>query len=521
MPEPKRDVLAELEAMIAGLSAKDRADLAKAAEVELSKPWLPVPGPQADAYYSKADILLFGGASGGGKSSLLVGCAITDHSRSVIYRRAYADISGLEEELEKLNGGRNGYNSTTTTWRRGGRSLKFEALEKPNAEESAQGKARSFIGLDEGAQLTVKKVRFVMGWLRPSGDPNERCRMVIASNPPMSGEGDWMIEWFAPWLDPTFENQAEPGELRWAYFKDDDTVWVDGPGVTVLGEQEYTHQSRTFIPSKVDDNPYLKDTGYKGRIQNLPEPMRSKLLYGDFLAGRQDDDWQVIPSAWLTEANNRWRRANPDKRRRMLALSADIALGGADNLVLAALHEDNWFAPLKVYPGSQFGGQTGSSEIASLMLRERRDGADLSLDGTGGWGAGVRSHLGKDHETECAAIVFSKGSSSRSLGGLDYENLRVDMYWSFREALDPELGAGLMIPPDPRLFAELTAQRYTVSGTKIKMPPKEKQPVSPDRADGTVMVWRRRNAWARKAAIKAQNKPLATPVPAGPSSWMG
>ena len=35
-------------------------------------PWIPSPGPQTQAFYSEADILLYGGEPGGGKSSLLL-----------------------------------------------------------------------------------------------------------------------------------------------------------------------------------------------------------------------------------------------------------------------------------------------------------------------------------------------------------------------------------------------------------------------------------------------------------------
>src|SRR5690606_38452373 len=65
-----------------------------AATGEFSK-WAPTVGPQRDAYYSKADILLYGGAGGGGKSDLGLGLAFTAHRRSLVLRRTYTDLSGL------------------------------------------------------------------------------------------------------------------------------------------------------------------------------------------------------------------------------------------------------------------------------------------------------------------------------------------------------------------------------------------------------------------------------------------
>ena len=57
--------------------------------------------------------------------------------------------------------------------------------------------------------------------------------------------------------------------------------------------------TRTFIPSRVTDNPYLMATGYISTLQSLPEPLRSQMLKGDFEAGTEDDPWQVIPTQWV------------------------------------------------------------------------------------------------------------------------------------------------------------------------------------------------------------------------------
>ena len=44
--------------------------------------WVPNPGPQTDAYFSPADELFYGGQSGGGKTDLGLGLALTAHRRS-------------------------------------------------------------------------------------------------------------------------------------------------------------------------------------------------------------------------------------------------------------------------------------------------------------------------------------------------------------------------------------------------------------------------------------------------------
>lgn len=512
------DVLGELEALIRDMSPEEKAELDAILEEELSQPWLPTPGPQSDAYFSKADLLLYGGAAGGGKTDLILGLALTQHKRIAIFRRAYTDLRGIVERLAELVGSV-GLARKPPVYRNGSRLIEFGALAVPGSEESWQGIAHDLVCFDEGAQLSVAKVAFVMGWVR-SADPEQRCRVVIASNPPTGGEGAWLMDWFAPWLDPLFPNPAKAGELCWAITQGTDTKWVDGPGVTQIEGEDYTHESRTFIPAMLDDNPYLRETDYRARIQNMPEPLRSILLKGDFLAGRQDHEWQVIPSEWVRLANERWSRM-PVKRRRMLTLAADVALGGADDTALAALHEDGWFGPIITRKGAEM---SKPDEIAALMLVNQKDGADLSVDGTGGWGSGVASHLRKDHNLDCALIVFSKGSEARTLDGkLGFANLRAEMGWRFREALDPEGDDPVALPPDARLAAELTTPRYQIKGENILIESKDdirkRLMTSTDRADAAWMALHRRKAALRKL-LKADKPAKRTSRPSA-QDWMG
>src|SRR5262245_7261606 len=277
-------------------SAESRVAFDRALAEKLAQPWLPDSEnrPQVKAYHSKADLLLYGGAAGGGKTDLLIGLALTAHQRSVIFRGAYVDLRGVEERLIEILGSRDGYNATDMALRRGGRLVEFGALEKPGSEFSWQGRPHDFIGFDEGAQLAESKVRFVMGWLR-SATPGQRCRVVIASNPPIGGEGEWLITWFAPWLDPAFDNPAQPGELRWRCMRADGTfTWVDTPGTHEIDGEQLEALSCTFIPARLDDNRFLRNTGYRAQIMAMPEPLRAKLLKGDFLAGKDDAIQQVI-----------------------------------------------------------------------------------------------------------------------------------------------------------------------------------------------------------------------------------
>ena len=374
MSEPDTDPAA-FEAALAKASAQERKLIDTLHVHQITAPWAPEPTnqPQFDAYHSEADLLLYGGAAGGG-NDLLLGLGLTAHRHSVIFRRTYVDLNDMERRLIAIRGTRAGYNSVDMALQFDGRVIEFGALERPGSELTWQGRPHDFIGFDEGAQLPESKVRFVMGWLR-SEDPDQRCRVVIASNPPIGAQGEWLIPWFAPWLDPAFPDPAKPGELRWRCMRADGSIaWMDGPGMHTIDGTPLLAISCTFIPARLSDNRYLHDTKYLAQLMNLAEPLRSKLLHGDFSAGREDAANQVIRSAWVSEAQGRWK---PDGGQglKMLTLGVDVAKGGADETVLAALY-GTWIAPLITarhgYGQRPGGGGAGGGACARRRADQHR-----------------------------------------------------------------------------------------------------------------------------------------------------
>lgn len=494
-----------IEDVLSRLVGPDKASLKSAVSHHLLSAFIPNTGPQTAALLSDADILLYGGAAGGGKTALEVGAYFLNHYSGLILRREAVQLDGIIEFCKQIGEPRFGHfvggNENVFKRNDGGR-LKFAGLNQPDDWRKHAGNARDFMAFDEAGEFLRDQVFSLIGWLR-STRPGQRCRVILGSNPPRGGDGAWLIEEFAPWLDPLHPNPAVPGELRWAIVVASVTEWVDGPGEYLRDGEWYEAMSRTFIPAKLDDNPYLRDTKYRAVLQGLPEPLRSQLLYGDFLAGREDHEWQVIPTDWVKAAQERWKRA-PQKRRRMLALSADVAIGGRDNLVIGSLHVDNWFAPLEAIKGVDV---KNSVVVANNMLRLRRDNADVSIDLTGGWGEGAKTQLEENQGTPCHGIVYSAASGARTYNDkFGFKNLRAEMYWRLREALDPEGGTDerLMLPDDARLLAELTTPRWALKGTDILIEAKEdikaRVGSSPDRADTVVQLWHRKDEAVIRAA---------------------
>lgn len=465
------------------------------------KIWEPVVGPQMLAYHSPADELFYGGQAGGGKSDLLLGLAITAHKRSVILRREQVQLGDLILRSHELLGDKGRYNSALKIWKQipGGRHLEFCGCELEEDKIKHKGRARDFYGFDEAADFTETQYLFITAWNR-STVPGQRCRVVCASNPPTSVEGEWMIRRWAAWIDPSHPNPARPGELRWyVRLKGGEEREVEGPEEIEFQGERIKPKSRTFIPAKLSDNPYLRDTGYAATLQALPEPLRSQLLYGDFMIGRGDDPWQLLPTDWVRAAMDRWT-PEPPKRYvpvgeegereeqlvPMTCMGVDVAHGG-DNRTVIATRRGWWYAPLVVLKGTE---TPDGQSVAGQVCLHREDDCYVHIDAVG-WGSSVVDIL--QHDPRVIGVNFSSRTKNRDKSGrLGFTNVRAEAYWKFRELLEPGSGAELALPPDPELLGELCSMRWTVQVNGIKIESKEevrkRLGKSPDKADAVVLA---------------------------------
>lgn len=473
----------------------------RVAAVQESRVWTPFPGPQALAYESPADVLGYGGAAGGGKSQLLLGLSVTRHVRSIIFRREATQGRGLVDDARLILGDMGRLNENTGVWRDlpGGRQIEFAGVKDHGDEQKFKGRPHDLVCYDEADQFTEYMVRFLQGWNRTSV-PGQRCRVVMAFNPPSSAEGRWIVSYFGPWLDPKHPRPAAPGELRWYATLPDgrEVERLDGEPFEVRDErtgrsERITPRSRTFVPARVQDNPALMATNYVATLQAMPEPLRSQLLYGDFRAGVQDDVWQVIPTAWVEAAMARWR---PDGRghRPLDCVGADVARGGDDQTVFAPRF-GTWFGRLQKYPGRQTVDGPAAAALLALHLNVERTPANaeavINVDIIGVGGAAYDSIKGLGLDARPINFAAKSGKRDRS-GRLALTNLRAEAYWKFREALDPNSGENLALPPDPELLADLTAPRWANTAAGIRIESKDeivkRLKRSPDRGDAVVLA---------------------------------
>jgi hypothetical protein len=502
---------ARLDALLRRATPDERAEIVRlAASDTIAAPWRPQPGAQAQALESEADITGYGGAAGGGKSDLVAGLALTRHRRSLILRREKAQTDGIVQRIAEILGSTIGFNRGRGAWRlpdgAGTRLIEFGGLDNPGDHHKWQGRAHDLIAYDEATEMREAQVRFTMGWARTS-DPAQRARVVMTFNPPTSAEGRWVIEYFAPWLDDRHPNPATPGELRWFTTirgRDMEVPRAD-PFVLFRGDPLYdfdpedfgadkviTPKSRTFVPSRVTDNLFYMRTGYIDTLQALPEPLRSQMLNGDFAAGVEDDDWQVIPSAWIDAAMARWRPNEPPTHPvpEMDSMGVDVAVGGRDAFVISCRH-GAWFAPLIRIPGREIPQESGGPVTAGHVIRHRRDRAVVHVDVIG-WGLTTANFL-TQNEVQTIAVNAAAGSATGTADGrLKFANMRAELVWRLREALDPQGADPIALPNDAALRADLAAYQWSVTARGILVRSKDEMKTilgrSPDSGDAVCLA---------------------------------
>jgi len=443
------------EAQVRSLPAEIREQL-----IAATGAWAPLPGPQTEAYLSLADILFYGGAAGGGKTDLLLGVALNEHQRACIWRRESPQLQGITDRMNEIRpDARDHFHSQKGIWTfPGGPQIELGSCPHVGNETRYQGRPHDLKGFDEICHFTEGQFRFLIGWLR-STTPGQRKRVVCTGNPPTRPEERWVIDFWGPWLKKDHPNPAKPGELRYFYTDPEtgrDTEHPDGvPFFHEESGEVVLPLSRTFISSEIDDNPFLARSGYRSVLQGLPEPLRSQLLKGNFYAGLQDHERQVIPTAWVQAAMDRWKPR--DDKGQMTAVGVDPNRGGADKLGLSRRH-GSWFDEILTYSGAEV---PDGPAAASIVVQHLRGACPINVDviGYGSSCVDFLTGLGLN-------VNAMNGSAGSSLvdktGRLKFYNLRTKWYWELREMLDPANTEPVALPPDSALLAELCAPRYTV-----------------------------------------------------------
>ena len=229
---------------------------------------------QSEFLCSNADVLLFGGNAGPGKSFALLLDALglndkengprilLQHYRGLIFRKQFKHLSDLIDKSRQIfplidKGAV--FNSSELFWKfSSGAIIRFMYFDTFPQVDAIQGQEFQFIGVDEAGQYQDDRIiRYAMSRLRSAH--GLKCYMRLCSNP---SKYKWLREMFR--IGPYGESTE---------------FYVETP----LSDGTITRKKIQYIQAKHSDNCHLgKD--YEAQLMLLPEHERNALLYGNWYA---------------------------------------------------------------------------------------------------------------------------------------------------------------------------------------------------------------------------------------------
>jgi hypothetical protein len=148
----------------------------------------------------------------------------------------------------------------------------------------------------------------------------------------------------------------------------------------------------------------------------------------------------------------------------MDSIGVDVARGGRDNTVIARRH-GMWFDAPIVKPGS---ATPDGPTVAAYTIAELRDNAPIHIDVIG-VGSSPYDFLNQMNIQVYGVNVSEAARGIDKSGRLRFFNLRTELWWRMREALDPLANNGIALPPDKRLAADLCAPKWRVQGKTVQV----------------------------------------------------
>jgi|GEM_PF-1499953 predicted phage terminase large subunit-like protein len=270
------------------------------------------PQPKQEEFLTTdADIALYGGSAGGGKSFSLLLAPLyhIDNPKfnAVFFRRSIVQIrnqGGLWDESMSLYHDADGHpRQQFLDWTfPSGAVVKFAHLENDSTVYNWQGSAINLLIYDELTHFSAHQFFYMLSRNRSISGIKPYIRM--STNP---DKDSWVRKFIDWWIgEDGFPIPERSGVIRYFVRESGKIIWADTP-------EELSHvaeaKSFTFISAKLTDNQILmqKDPGYLSNLmaQNMVE--RAKLLDGNWnisysdigsVLNRNHFDRYNLPEKW-------------------------------------------------------------------------------------------------------------------------------------------------------------------------------------------------------------------------------
>jgi predicted phage terminase large subunit-like protein len=287
----------------------------------------PHDGKQTSFLASSADIVIYGGAAGGGKTwGLLVEPLRHSHIptfTATIFRRTYPQImqaGGLWDESLKLYeplGAVPVEGKQRWTFPTGAR-VEFHHLQLVRDRLKWKGAQLPFIGFDQLEEFEEEQFTYLM----------TRNRSMIGVRPYIRGTcnplpDSWLSELLAWWWDEEtgYALEERSGVIRWFVRPHDELVWASSRAELEKRFPKLPPKSLTFIPAKLEDNPTLmsEDPDYEAHLLAQPHVERERLHMGNWKIRAESGNtfnrawWKFLDAAPRTRYTLRyWDKAGTE-----------------------------------------------------------------------------------------------------------------------------------------------------------------------------------------------------------------
>lgn len=277
----------------------------------------PQDGPQSDFLSSSADIVIYGGSAGSGKSFALLmeplrWITTVPGFGGVIFRRTSPQIrneGGLWDTSQKLYPkveGRPKESLTEWAFPLTGElfpnTLKFASIQYEANKYDYDGSQIPFIGFDELIHFTETQFWYLLTRNRSVCGVRPYVRCTTNPDP-----DSWVLELIKWWIDTDEESEnygyaipERSGVIRWFVRLNDEMHWADSEAELL---EQFSHlpremvqpKSLTFISAKLSDNQILmqQDPGYLANLLAQPRVERLRLL-GE---GNRGGNWMISGKA--------------------------------------------------------------------------------------------------------------------------------------------------------------------------------------------------------------------------------
>lgn len=252
---------------------EDRGFIPLPANLSEVNGWAPNSSPQLTAIESRAQLVLYGGASGGGKSNWLVADSAQEFDngkfRGILLRKSYTEMTNLMDEMERIYSPLGGRKSDGgKLWRfPSGAMMRLGYMAKDADVELYTGKPISWLGIDEAQFQTEDRVRSLLPWVSTPTEYGLRDRVRITANPS------------TPWLRHVFLN----GQCPICHPERCVKPAAVYAGATWKKDGMPVMMTTSFIPAKLADNPAYDDRKLAMLLSQTAD-VQKKLIVGCWCA---------------------------------------------------------------------------------------------------------------------------------------------------------------------------------------------------------------------------------------------